>query len=510
MINSPRQKRETIAVLGVGHIGLPTALAFAQLGWRVIAADSNQGKITQMKSGECPFFEPGMQELLVRQNANPRFTLTTDIEGAIRSSTILFICVGTPQTNDGAADLSQVESLARLIARNLNGYKLVVEKSTVPAITGQWMKRTIARYRHAINGHNPQSKRNGDTNGSASNGNGPPMLHRAKTEFEVASNPEFLQEGQALRDFFHPDRIVCGVESERAREILARLYRPFDCPVVFTDLTTAELIKHAANAFLAMKISFINMVADVCDAVGGDVRQVASGIGLDTRIGKRFLDAGIGFGGYCLPKDLAAFTRLAQDHLVDVGLLREVKAINENRIPRLIAKLRRALWVLRGKKIGVLGLAFKAGTDDVRETPALKAISALLEEGAIVHAYDPKAIENTRAEMPEIPGRFAYCDSVSEAARGAHALLLLTEWPEFKVLEWNEIREHMELPVIVDGRNMLEPAAVRALGFEYYGMGCDSVPSSTRQRRTRSLRALRAARISDSPTVIGTDTAKAS
>jgi UDPglucose 6-dehydrogenase len=457
----------------------------------VIAADSDPGKIKQMRAGKCPFYEPGVQELLVRQNANPLFSLTADIPAAIRSASILFICVGTPQNSDGAADLTQVESLARIIGRNLTGYKLIIEKSTVPAITGHWMKRTIARYCPVAN----ESASRGNGNGGARNRH----PEAGAVEFDVASNPEFLQEGTALRDFFHPDRIVCGVESERAREILSRMYRPFDCPLVFTDLTTAELIKHAANSFLATKISFINMVSDLCDALGADVRKVASGIGLDARIGPNFLNAGVGFGGYCLPKDLAAFIRVAQDNQVDFGILSAVRAVNENRVPRLIEKLRRALWVLKDKQVGVLGLAFKAGTDDVREAPALKCIAALLDEGVRVRAYDPQAITSARAVLPEITDRLSYCDSVAEATAGTHALLLLTEWPEFQQLDLDSLSRRMELPVIVDGRNFLDPAKVRASGFEYYCMGGDSVPDTNPRRRARPLRTLRSGRASLQP-----------
>jgi UDPglucose 6-dehydrogenase len=462
----PPASSNTIAVLGVGHIGLPTALAFAELGFDVIGADSSHEKIAMMQAGECPFYEPGMQELLAKHVRNPRLRFTTDIPAAIREATILFICVGTPQHADGSADLTQVEGLVRVIARNLNGYKLIVEKSTVPAVTGQWIKKTMSRQRSGLYA-------------ISSNGSG---VHRseiapAEAAFDVASNPEFLREGSAIQDFFYPDRIVCGVESQRARNLLAELYASFTCPILFTDLTTAELIKHTANAFLATKISFINMVSDVCDAVGADIGLVAKGIGLDHRIGKSFLNAGLGYGGYCLPKDVAAFIKVGRDKGVKMELLEEVQNVNDDRVGRLLSKLNEAVWILRGKTICVWGLSFKAGTDDVREAPALKVITALLERGAKIRAYDPKAISNALNVLPEIPGKLSYAENAMDAAKGASAILVLTEWPEFREPDLALIREHMEIPVIVDGRNLMCSAHVEAAGFEYYCMGC-AAPSS--------------------------------
>jgi UDPglucose 6-dehydrogenase len=462
----------TIAVLGVGHIGLPTMLAFAELGFDVVGADSNQEKVSKMQAGECPFYEPGMQELLTKHIGNPRFRLTTDIPSAIRQATVLFICVGTPQHEDGSADLTQVEGLVQVISRNLNGYKLIVEKSTVPAVTGQWIKRTMARHRSGL--HAVAALQNGNGNGTGTAGR--PDGSATERVFDVASNPEFLREGNAIHDFFHPDRIVCGVESKRAQQILTELYSSFTCPIVFTDLTTAELIKHTANAFLATKISFINMVSDVCDAVGADVSLVATGIGLDHRIGRSFLNAGIGYGGYCLPKDLAAFVKVGTDKGVNMGLLAEVQSVNDERVPRLLSKLNEAVWILRGKTIAIWGLSFKAGTDDVREAPALKVISVLLQRGAKVLAYDPKAIPNASRVLPAIPGTLTYADSAIDAVKGASAILILTEWPEFREPDFSLIREHMDIPVIVDGRNLLCSKTAQAAGFEYYCMGCAASP----------------------------------
>ncbi|MFN3422233.1 MAG: UDP-glucose dehydrogenase family protein, partial [Armatimonadota bacterium] len=329
----------------------------------------------------------------------------------------------------------------RTVAENLNGYKLIVEKSTVPVQTAQWIKRTILRYA----------------------GN--------DAEFDVASNPEFLREGTAVRDFFHPDRIVIGVESERAKEWLLELYKPLNAPIVVTDVNTAELIKHAANSFLALKISFINMISDLCEAVGADVTEVARGIGLDPRIGPHFLQAGIGYGGYCLPKDLKAFIHIAEEHRVDFSLLKEVERINEARIDKFVKKVQRALWVLKDKTLAIWGLAFKPNTDDIREAPSLKIINRLLEEGAKLRLYDPAAIENVKQVFPEDPPKLVYCKSAVEAATNAHAILLVTEWDEFKNIDWAQIRQVVALPIIVDGRNCLDPKVVKEAGFEYYGIG---------------------------------------
>ena len=440
-------EKPRLAVLGLGHVGLPTALGFANLGWEVIGADEDASKLEMIQSGRAPFYEPGLDDLLVRELAGGRLKLTTRVEEAVREATILFVCVGTPQKDTGEADLSQVEAIARIIARNLNGYKLVVEKSTVPAITAQWIKKTVARLAKL------------DTAG------------RLRAEFDVASNPEFLQEGRAIENIFHPDRVVIGVESERARSLLEQLYQPLGCRILFTNISTAELTKHAANAFLSTKISFINMVADMCEAVGADVDQVAMGIGLDPRIGTQFLNAGIGFGGYCFPKDLRAFMHLAREHGVNCGLLNEVENINLRRVDAFVKKIRQAVWVLQGKQLGILGLAFKGGTDDIRESPAMYVIRALLEEGALLNVHDPQAMDASQREMPTQPGRLNYCSSAYEAASGAHALLILTAWDEYRDLSLDRLHDLMEVPVIIDGRNLLDPAAVSAAGFEYIDMG---------------------------------------
>lgn len=442
-----------IAVLGLGHVGLPTALGFAEMGWEVIGADDDAAKVALIASGKAPFYEPGLDDLLACGIATGRLTLTASVEEAVRAATILFVCVGTPQKDTGEADLSQVEAIARAIARNLSSYKLIVEKSTVPAITAQWIKKTVARFATRVG----RSVKSG-------------------ADFDVASNPEFLQEGRAVENIFHPERVVVGVESERARTLLEQLYQPLGSRILFTNISTAELTKHAANAFLSTKISFINMVADICEAVGADVGQVALGMGLDHRIGTEFLNAGIGFGGYCFPKDLRAFMYLGREHGVDCGLLKEVENINLQRIETFVKKVRQAVWVLQGKQMGVLGLAFKGGTDDIRESPALRVVKALLEEGARLRVHDPQAMEASQRELPPVPGCLEYCSSAYDVARGADALLILTPWPEYRELDLARLHELMEVPVIIDGRNLLDPEVVRMADFEYVDMGRNYCP----------------------------------
>ncbi len=435
-----------IAVIGLGHIGLPTAVGFAELGWTVVGADDDRKKAEQIARGEMPFYEPQVGELLQRHLASGRFSVAPTVEEGIRQGDVLFVCVGTPQREDGSADLSQIEAVARVVARGLNGYKLVVEKSTSPVRTADQIKRTIRRY-----------------------------CDGGRT-FDVAVNPEFLREGSACRDLFHPDRIILGVESERARDLLLEIYRPLldraaRGKVIVTDLNTAELIKHASNAFLATKISFINMIADLCEVSGADVTEVEAGLGLDPRIGPAFLGAGVGFGGYCLPKDLRALIRIGEDLGVDVRLLRAVEAINQRRVDRLIQKLEQTMWVLRGKTVGILGLAFKPGTDDVREAPSLKVVDRLLKEDVRLRLHDPRAIESMRRVLPEDAARLVYCASPYDAARGAHALVVLTEWEEYRELDLRRVAGLMETPCIIDGRNLFDPATVRGLGFEYVSVG---------------------------------------
>ncbi len=424
-----------IGVFGIGYVGLTTALGFASKGHRVFAVDRDEEKVESLRSGQVPIFEPGARELL-RENLS-RLHFSTRGEDAVKNAEVLFISVGTPSLPDGSADLSQVEEVAKFIAEHMEAYKLIVEKSTVPVHTAYWIKRTVNLYK------------------------------RGDAPFDVVSNPEFLREGSALRDFLHPHRIVIGTETERARKIMGELYRDFNAPIIFTDVKTAEIIKHASNSFLATKISFINMVADLCEAVGADVEMVARGMGLDPRIGKEFLRAGVGFGGSCFPKDIKAFYRIAEENQVDFSLLKEVERINLERPLKFLRKIKGVMWNLRGKKIGVLGLSFKPNTDDVREAPSLKVIELLLGEGAEVEAYDPVAGENAKKSMPALRlSRDPY-----SLAQGANALALITEWEEFRDLDWKRVRELMDTPIVFDGRNFLEGRKLASLGFEYYPVG---------------------------------------
>ncbi len=439
----------TVGVLGLGHVGLPTALGFADLGWHVVGADEDAPKAARISKGKPPFFEPGLQELLDTHIDSGRFRVAPDVPTAVSQAQVIFVCVGTPTGDDGKVDLSQHDAVAPAIAANLNGFKLIVEKSTSPVLTAQRIKANIALH---------------------SNGN---------HEFEVAVNPEFLREGTAVADVFHPDRLVLGVETERARDMLLRVYGPLldgsrsstRPQVLVTDLKTAEIIKHASNSFLAAKISFINMIADLCEEAGADVTEVARGMGMDPRIAPHFLQAGAGYGGSCFPKDLRAFIQIGESHGVDMSLLREVERINERRAGRVVAKIAEAIGSLSDKKIAVLGLAFKPGTDDIRDAPSLAVIPLLLEQGAHLRLHDPQAADDVRRLFPEQAPSVRYCEDPTEAARGADALLLMTEWDEYRGLDLGALRDSMVAPVLIDGRNLFDPAAVRALGFHYESVG---------------------------------------
>ena len=433
--------KRQVGVLGLGHVGLPTGLGFAELGWTVVGTDSDRAKVEAVNAGIPPFYEPGLEELLHRHLNSGRFRALPEIGDAVRQADILFICVGTPHREDGSADLSQVEGAARTVAENLDAYKLIVEKSTAPVMTALWVERAIQRY---------------------SNG---------RRDFEVACNPEFLREGTAIRDFLQPDRIVIGANSEKAKEWLRELYEPLARPMLITDRNSAEMIKHASNSFLALKISFINMLSDLCEAAGANIQDIATGLGLDPRIGAHFLQAGIGYGGFCLPKDLKAFIHVAEEHGVNFNLLREVERINQSRVDRFLRKVQKALWVLEGKKLAVWGLAFKPHTDDIRDAPSLHIVRRLRQARASVRLYDPEATREFQRDFPEEPDRLVYCSSALEAARGAEAVLVLTEWPEFRNVDWKQVRASMALPIVVDGRNYLDADALRAAGFEYHRVG---------------------------------------
>lgn len=444
-----------ICVIGVGYVGLVTATCFAHLGNTVVGVDDDREKITLLQQGKIPIYEPLLDGMVTNAMGNGRLRFTDNLAEGIRSCRVVFICVGTPPLEDGEVDLSSVETVARRIGEAAEGEKLIVEKSTVPVQTGYWIEKTLRL-----------------------------SSHGEKDRLEVASNPEFLREGSAVEDFLHPDRIVVGVGTGAAERTLRQLYDPiirrmFSCPIhqecprrgdvpfLVTDIASAELIKHASNSFLAMKISYINAIADLCERVGADVSKVAEGIGLDRRIGREFLNAGIGFGGFCFPKDLQAFVRMAEKYGCDLTLLREVERINRERIDIVIKKLRDRLWVLRGKTVAVLGLSFKPNTDDIRFAPALEVIQRLLKEGVQVKAYDPKAVPKAQRLFPEVE----FCHDPYEALGGADAAVIATEWEEITRLDLRRVRQRMRRPLIIDGRNVFDPKTMVSLGIEYSGMG---------------------------------------
>ncbi len=430
-----------ITVVGGGYVGLTTAVCFAHLGHEVLVVEKVPQKVELLKAGKSPIYEPGLEELLQEGLKNKRLDFTTDLKEGLAFSEVIFICVGTPQRPDGSADLSQVEEVARETAKLMTSYKLLIEKSTVPVNTHKLIKKTVERY-----------------------------IRDKSIPYDVASNPEFLREGNAIEDFLKPDRIVVGVESERAKRVFEELYKDFDCPIIFTDPATAELIKHASNSFLAMKISFINMIADLCEKTGADVKLVAYGMGYDKRIGRAFLNAGIGYGGSCFPKDVKAFVKMAEEYGVDFGLLKEVEKINQQRPLKFVQKVKNVLWSLKDKKLAVWGLSFKPNTDDIREAPSIKIVELLLKEGANLSLYDPEAMENFRLLFPE-GKQISYAKDMYSALEGAEALLILTEWEEFQKADLKRVKELLALPIIIDGRNIFEPSEVRALGFEYYCIG---------------------------------------
>jgi UDPglucose 6-dehydrogenase len=430
-----------IAVVGTGYVGLVTATCLAELGHAVIGTDKDGAKIAKILEGRAPFYEPGLDDLLAANLGRGTLRFTADQPEALRAADVIFVCVGTPPQEDGGADMSQIEEVARMIAANLNGYKLVVEKSTVPVKTSYWIKKVMTAFK------------------------------TSEHPFDVASNPEFLREGSGVHDFMNPDRVMIGVETERARDLLVRIYERFKDRVVISNIDTAELVKHASNSFLAMKISFINRVADLCERTDADVEMVARGMGLDERIGRSFLKAGLGYGGSCFPKDVKALAKIGTELGVDMSLFRMVDAINDDRIRVFLEKVRKAVWILKGKTVGVLGLAFKPETDDIREAPSIKIIRELLKEGASLRLYDPKAADNMKALFPEDGRTVTYVADPYESARGAHIVLVVTEWEDVRNLDLARLKALMANPVLVDGRNVYDPAAVRALGFEYHSIG---------------------------------------
>jgi len=437
-----------ITIVGTGYVGLVTGVCFAEFGMHVTCVDIDEERIGKLARGETPIHEPQLGEMLQRNLQQGRIHFSTNTESAIKQSLVIFIAVGTPSRENGAADLTYVDEVARTVARNLDGYKVVVTKSTVPVGTGRRIQQIIR----------------------AENGNG------SEGVFDVASNPEFLREGSAIEDFLRPNRVIIGANSPQAIAILQDLYRPLfliETPIVVTTIEAAELIKYASNSFLATKISFINELANLCDAMKVDVHVVAKGMGLDQRIGPKFLHPGPGFGGSCFPKDTRALAQIAKEHGCQTRLVDAVVEVNEQQKHRMVDKIVGALGVspnpgsLEGMTLGVLGLAFKPNTSDVRESPSLEIIRELLQRGARVQTYDPEAIEEARRILPEVN----YCPDVYSTAEGADLLVLATEWNQFRNLDFEKIKKSMRRPILVDLRNVYEPERVRAMGFEYYGVG---------------------------------------
>jgi UDPglucose 6-dehydrogenase len=426
-----------LSIIGTGYVGLVTGACFAELGNEAICVDNDRKKIENLKRLIIPIYEPGLDELVKKNVKKKRLFFSSNIKTAVEKSEIIFVAVGTPPKEDGEADLTGIENVASQIALNMKSYRLVVEKSTVPVETGNWIKRTI------------------DIN------------NRHHADFDVASNPEFLREGSAIYDFMHPDRIVIGVESKRAQDLLMRLYKPLKAPILVTDIKSAELIKHASNSFLACKISFINAIAQICEKTGADVLKVAEGIGLDRRIGKSFLNAGLGYGGACLPKDVDAFIHIAEKLGYNLELLKVVKKINEQQKDLLIKKIIDSLWIIKGKTIGVLGLAFKPNTDDIRNSLSCDIIERLKKEGAKIKVYDPAGMKKAEGILKNVK----FCNDPYEVARNSDCLLVVTEWDEFKELNLTKVKKLLKQPLIIDGRNIYDPEKLKKLGFRYIGVG---------------------------------------
>ncbi|PYI80163.1 MAG: UDP-glucose 6-dehydrogenase [Verrucomicrobia bacterium] len=432
-----------ISIIGSGYVGLVTGACFADVGHHVICVDNDSEKVKQLKAGEIPIYEPGLEEIVHRNVSAQRLHFTGNIQQAVERSQIIFIAVPTPPLPDGDVDLSFVEKVAREIAGVLTDYRVIVDKSTVPVKTGEKVVESIKRY------------------------------NRQGAKFDVVSNPEFLREGCAVADLMHPDRIVIGAQSEQAIDLMKKVYEPFMAPILVTDISSAELIKHCANSFLALKISYINAVSGICEASGADVEKVADGIGMDHRIGRDFLNAGIGYGGSCFPKDIAAFIAISEQLGTPFALLKEVQRINEGQKARFLKVIRDTLWVLREKRIAVWGLTFKPDTDDIRSSVAIELVEQLLREGAQVIAYDPKGMHKARGIKAIADAEFA--SSALEAVTDAEALIIATDWKEFANVDLAVLKDKMRTPIVFDGRNLLNPETMRQFGFDYYSIGRASV-----------------------------------
>src|SRR6266852_6025106 len=427
-----------ICVVGTGYVGLVTGAVFADLGNDIVCVDKDRDKIEALRAGRMPIYEPGLEEMVARNVDDRRLSITTDMGAGIRHADVIFIAVGTPPKETGETDLSHVEAVAAEIGRGMDRYKVVVNKSTVPVGTGELVREVIARHQ------------------------------KTPIDFDVVSNPEFLREGSAIEDTLRPDRIVIGAPTQQVAMTLVELYASLERPMIITDLPSAEVIKYASNAFLAAKISFINSIANICEAAGADVSQVMKGMGLDPRIGGAFLQAGLGYGGSCFPKDVDSLIHTAGQLGYDFKLLRSVVEINRERAAHLVGTVAKALGPLDDKIVAVLGLAFKPNTDDMREAKSLEVVRVLHAGGAQIRAYDPVAMENARALMPE---GVVFCESAYEAAAGADGVTLLTEWNEFKYLNLDRLRGRLRHRLIFDARNLYEPERMRRLGFEYYSIG---------------------------------------
>ena len=432
-----------IAIIGSGYVGLVTGACFADVGHNVICVDNDEEKIKTLQAGRLPIYEPGLEEIVHRNVSAHRLHFSSSIREGVDKSRIIFIAVPTPPQPNGDVDLSFIEKVSREIADVLTDYRVIVDKSTVPVKTGERVAETIKRY------------------------------NRHGAQFDVVSNPEFLREGCAIHDLMHPDRVVIGAQSQRAVDLMKKVYEPFMAPVLVTGINSAELIKHAANSFLALKISYINAISAICDASGADVDKVADGIGMDRRIGRQFLNAGIGYGGSCFPKDVAAFIHIGEQLGVPFTLLKEVQRINAGQKERFLKLIRDTLWVLREKKIAVWGLTFKPDTDDVRSSVAIELVDTMLREGAHVTVYDPKGMEKARELKAIADAKFAA--SALEAVDGAEALVIATEWNEFANVDLTALKRRMTTPIVFDGRNLLNPDTMGELGFHYHSIGRASI-----------------------------------
>ena len=426
-----------ICIIGTGYVGLVTGTCFAEIGHDVTCVDNDPSKVKILQSGGMPIYEPGLADLVKKNVGAGRLRFTASTSEGVSHGDVIFIAVPTPPHSDGSVDLSFIEKVAREIAGAMTSYKVVVDKSTVPVRTGDKVSETIKRY------------------------------CKAKVEFDVVSNPEFLREGFAIEDFLKPDRVVIGVRSDRATAAMREIYAPIKAPIIVTDINSAELIKHAANSFLALKISYINAVSILCEASGANVSEVANGMGMDARIGRRFLDAGLGYGGSCFPKDLSAFVKISEQLGYDFRLLKEVQLINAGQMDRFVKKIIETLWVAKEKTIGVLGLAFKQNTDDIRQSPAIELCQRLIAEGASLRVYDPQAMSKARGVLKDV----VFVDDMNDVAVGCDALVIATEWPEFKKLDLLKVKRELTHPILFDGRNLFDPAEMESLGFVYKSIG---------------------------------------